>query len=165
MDGLCTCQLPFVAVSLFAACLRAEPHEICGEDNFSNVVWKMTPAGETAAVRCPPNAMGEPSSTLKVTSTQIYRLKKLLSVLSAGLILRRCALDEEGIAYWENPTYMKCISNDYRSIQTLVRHSSVALKTQCELFVRDISVMSLPLRHGSTCPKRSVAWWEMEFQR
>lgn len=55
----------------------------------------MTPAGDTAAVRCPPNAM--------------------------GLILRRCTLDEEGIAYWENPTYMKCISNDYRSIQTLTR--------------------------------------------
>ncbi|XP_059195451.1 adhesion G protein-coupled receptor B1 isoform X7 [Centropristis striata] len=72
-----------------------EPHEICDEDNFSNVVWKMTPAGDTAAVRCPPNAM--------------------------GLILRRCSLDEEGIAYWENPTYMKCISNDYRSIQTLTR--------------------------------------------
>ncbi|XP_069393384.1 adhesion G protein-coupled receptor B1 isoform X9 [Paralichthys olivaceus] len=72
-----------------------EPHEICGEDNFSNVIWKMTPAGDTAAVRCPPNAM--------------------------GLILRRCTLDEEGVAYWENPTYMKCISNDYRSIQTLTR--------------------------------------------
>ncbi|XP_068179915.1 adhesion G protein-coupled receptor B1 isoform X2 [Antennarius striatus] len=72
-----------------------EPHEICNEDNFSNVVWKMTPAGDTAAVRCPLNAM--------------------------GLILRRCTLDEEGIAYWESPTYMKCISNDYRSIQTLTR--------------------------------------------
>ncbi|XP_068616631.1 adhesion G protein-coupled receptor B1 [Brachionichthys hirsutus] len=72
-----------------------EPHEICSEDNYSNVVWKMTPAGDTAAVRCPPNAM--------------------------GLILRRCSLDEEGVAYWESPTYMKCISNDYRSIQTLTR--------------------------------------------
>ncbi|KAL6108681.1 adgrb1 [Pungitius sinensis] len=72
-----------------------EPHEICGEDNFSNVVWKMTPAGDTAAVRCPPNAV--------------------------GLILRRCNLDEEGLAYWENPTYMKCVSNDYRSIQTSTR--------------------------------------------
>uniref|UniRef100_A0A8C2JWG2 Adhesion G protein-coupled receptor B1a n=1 Tax=Cyprinus carpio TaxID=7962 RepID=A0A8C2JWG2_CYPCA len=39
----------------------------------------------------------------------------------AGLILRRCSLDDEGIAYWENPTYMKCVSNDYRSIQTLTR--------------------------------------------
>nr|XP_055066799.1 adhesion G protein-coupled receptor B1-like isoform X11 [Misgurnus anguillicaudatus] len=72
-----------------------EPHEICDEENFSNVVWKKTPAGETAAVRCPPNAV--------------------------GLILRRCSLDSEGIAYWENPTYMKCVSNDYRSIQTLTR--------------------------------------------
>ncbi|KAG7254745.1 hypothetical protein CRUP_020985 [Coryphaenoides rupestris] len=72
-----------------------EPHEICGEDNFSNVVWKMTTAGDTAAVRCPPNAV--------------------------GLILRRCSLDDEGNAYWENPTFMKCISNDYRSIQTLTR--------------------------------------------
>ncbi|XP_061633916.1 adhesion G protein-coupled receptor B1-like isoform X8 [Phyllopteryx taeniolatus] len=72
-----------------------ESHEICVEDNYSNIVWKMTPAGDTAAVRCPPNAM--------------------------GLILRRCILDEEGIAFWENPTYMKCISNDYRSIQTLTR--------------------------------------------
>ncbi|XP_066538805.1 adhesion G protein-coupled receptor B1 isoform X1 [Hoplias malabaricus] len=72
-----------------------EPHEICDEENFSNVVWKRTPAGDTAAVRCPPNAV--------------------------GLILRRCSLDDEGIAYWENPTYMKCISNDYRSIQTLTR--------------------------------------------
>ncbi|XP_060725780.1 adhesion G protein-coupled receptor B1 isoform X3 [Tachysurus vachellii] len=72
-----------------------EPHEICGEENFSNVVWKRTPAGDTAAVRCPPNA--------------------------AGTIFRRCSLDEEGIAYWEIPSYMKCISNDYRSIQTLTR--------------------------------------------
>ncbi|KAM9489427.1 adhesion G protein-coupled receptor B1 isoform 7-T7 [Clarias gariepinus] len=72
-----------------------EPHEICDEENFSNVVWKKTPAGDTAAVRCPPNA--------------------------AGTIFRRCSLDEEGIAYWESPSYMKCISNDYRSIQTLTR--------------------------------------------
>uniref|UniRef100_A0A672L4M6 Adhesion G protein-coupled receptor B1 n=1 Tax=Sinocyclocheilus grahami TaxID=75366 RepID=A0A672L4M6_SINGR len=72
-----------------------EPHEICDEENFSNVVWKKTPAGDTAAVRCPPNAV--------------------------GLILRRCSLDDEGIAYWENPTYIKCVSNDYRSIQTLTR--------------------------------------------
>jgi angiogenesis inhibitor 1 len=43
----------------FSPVPHVEPHEICGEDNFSNVVWKMTTAGETAAVRCPPNAMGE----------------------------------------------------------------------------------------------------------
>ncbi|XP_077568084.1 adhesion G protein-coupled receptor B1-like isoform X5 [Stigmatopora nigra] len=72
-----------------------EPHEICVEDNYSNVTWKITPAGDAAAVRCPSNAK--------------------------GLILRRCILDEEGIAYWANPTYMKCISNDYHSILILTR--------------------------------------------
>lgn len=42
-------------------CLRplAEPHEICDEDNFGTVIWKETPAGEVAAVRCPRNATGE----------------------------------------------------------------------------------------------------------
>lgn len=39
----------------------------------------------------------------------------------SGLILRRCILDEEGIAYWEPPTYIKCVSIDYRNIQMMVR--------------------------------------------
>nr|XP_025042128.1 adhesion G protein-coupled receptor B1 isoform X4 [Pelodiscus sinensis] len=72
-----------------------EPHEICDEDNFGSVVWKETPAGDAAAVRCPRNA--------------------------TGLILRRCTLDEEGIAYWESPTYIKCVSIDYRNIQVMTR--------------------------------------------
>uniref|UniRef100_A0AAY4ACJ2 Adhesion G protein-coupled receptor B1a n=1 Tax=Denticeps clupeoides TaxID=299321 RepID=A0AAY4ACJ2_9TELE len=70
-----------------------EPHEICAEDHFSNVKWKRTPAGDTAAVSCPLKAV--------------------------GLILRRCSLDEEGNALWESPTYMKCISSDYYNIQKL----------------------------------------------
>ncbi|XP_019897030.2 adhesion G protein-coupled receptor B1 isoform X3 [Esox lucius] len=90
-----------------------EPHEICAEENFFNVVWKMTPAGDTAAVRCPPNAV--------------------------GLILRRCTLDDEGKAYWEIPTYMKCISNDYRSIQTLTReHLSKAQQGRAGDGVSDV---------------------------
>lgn len=40
-----------------------------------------------------------------------------------GLILRRCILDEEGIAYWEPPTYIKCVSIDYRNIQMMVRQT------------------------------------------
>ncbi|GAB1299440.1 Adhesion G protein-coupled receptor B1 [Apodemus speciosus] len=71
------------------------PHEICDEDNFGAVVWKETPAGEVAAVRCPRNA--------------------------TGLILRRCELDEEGIAFWEPPTYIRCVSIDYRNIQMMTR--------------------------------------------
>ncbi|XP_038615928.1 adhesion G protein-coupled receptor B1 isoform X4 [Tachyglossus aculeatus] len=72
-----------------------EPHEICDEDPFGSVVWKETPAGEIAAARCPRNA--------------------------TGLILRRCVLDEEGIAFWESPTYIKCVSIDYRNVQMMMR--------------------------------------------
>ncbi|NXT41448.1 AGRB1 protein, partial [Pelecanoides urinatrix] len=72
-----------------------EPHEICDEESLASVVWKETPAGDAAAVRCPRNA--------------------------TGLILRRCILDEEGIAYWEPPTYIKCVSIDYRNIQMMTR--------------------------------------------
>ncbi|XP_060537689.1 adhesion G protein-coupled receptor B1-like, partial [Pantherophis guttatus] len=72
-----------------------EPQEICDEDNLASVVWKETPAGDAAAVRCPRNA--------------------------TGLILRRCLLDEDGIAYWTLPTYVKCVSIDYRNIQMMTR--------------------------------------------
>lgn len=47
-DRSLTCPLPV-----------AEPHEICDEDNFGTMIWKETPAGEAAAVRCPRNATGE----------------------------------------------------------------------------------------------------------
>lgn len=45
---------------------------------------------------------------------------------SPGLILRRCELDEEGIAHWEPPTYIRCVSIDYRNIQMMV---SLALES------------------------------------
>lgn len=39
--------------------LLAEPHEICDEESLGPVVWKETPAGDAAAVRCPRNATGK----------------------------------------------------------------------------------------------------------
>ncbi|XP_077053664.1 adhesion G protein-coupled receptor B1-like [Siphateles boraxobius] len=72
-----------------------EPHEICGEENYGSVVWKKTPAGDTAAVPCPSDA--------------------------SGLILRRCTLDAVGLAFWENPTHIKCVSKEFQDIQTLTR--------------------------------------------
>ncbi|NXC87465.1 AGRB1 protein, partial [Cercotrichas coryphoeus] len=36
-----------------------EPHEICDEESLGPVVWKETPAGDAAAVRCPRNATGK----------------------------------------------------------------------------------------------------------
>ncbi|XP_063777224.1 adhesion G protein-coupled receptor B1 isoform X5 [Pseudophryne corroboree] len=82
-----------------------EPHEICPEDNLASVVWQPNPAGETAEARCPRNA--------------------------TGLILRKCVLDEVGEAYWEVPTYIKCVSLDYRNIQQMIRdHLSKAQRGQ-----------------------------------
>lgn len=36
------------------------------------------------------------------------------------MILRRCTLDTVGLASWENPTYIKCVSKNYQNIQMLV---------------------------------------------
>ncbi|XP_072304148.1 adhesion G protein-coupled receptor B1-like isoform X2 [Eucyclogobius newberryi] len=72
-----------------------EPHEICPEQNTGNIVWKKTPVGDMAAIPCPSDA--------------------------SGLILRRCTLDAIGLAFWENPTHIKCVSQNYENIQTLSR--------------------------------------------
>uniref|UniRef100_A0A8D3D778 Adhesion G protein-coupled receptor B1b n=1 Tax=Scophthalmus maximus TaxID=52904 RepID=A0A8D3D778_SCOMX len=72
-----------------------EPHEICPEENTGDVVWKKTPAGDMAAIACPADA--------------------------AGLILRRCSLDAVGLASWESPAHIKCVSKNYENIQTLSR--------------------------------------------
>ncbi|XP_048085915.1 LOW QUALITY PROTEIN: adhesion G protein-coupled receptor B1-like [Alosa alosa] len=72
-----------------------EPHEICDEDNFGNMIWKRTAAGDFAAVPCPSDA--------------------------TGVILRRCTMDAIGLAYWESPTHVKCVSKEYQDIQTLSR--------------------------------------------
>lgn len=47
-------QLPEVLINM----RLTEPHEICGEENYGSVVWKKTPAGDTAAVACPSDATG-----------------------------------------------------------------------------------------------------------
>uniref|UniRef100_A0A8C6WID1 Adhesion G protein-coupled receptor B1b n=1 Tax=Neogobius melanostomus TaxID=47308 RepID=A0A8C6WID1_9GOBI len=72
-----------------------EPHEICAEQITGDIVWKKTAAGDMAAIPCPSDA--------------------------AGLILRRCTLDAVGLAFWENPTHIKCVSKNYENIQTLSR--------------------------------------------
>nr|XP_014334259.1 PREDICTED: brain-specific angiogenesis inhibitor 1-like [Bos mutus] len=99
-----------------------QPHEICDEDNFGAVVWKETPAGEVAAVRCPRNATVSPKAAQRPQHTRVMRGPLTPEVEpGSGLILRRCELDEEGIAYWEPPTYIRCVSIDYRNIQMMTR--------------------------------------------
>lgn len=72
---------------------------------------------------CPSGARAAGSGALSEEMC-VFIPPTLLSPMpfALGLILRRCTLDEEGIAYWESPTYIKCVSIDYRNIQMMVRH-------------------------------------------
>nr|XP_040033639.1 adhesion G protein-coupled receptor B3 isoform X11 [Gasterosteus aculeatus aculeatus] len=67
------------------------PYEICPEDYAVSMVWRRTPSGELAFNRCPANATGTTS--------------------------RRCSLDHRGMAYWEQPSYARCITNEFRYLQ------------------------------------------------
>ncbi|XP_037829475.1 adhesion G protein-coupled receptor B3 isoform X7 [Kryptolebias marmoratus] len=71
------------------------PYEICPEDYAMSMVWRRTPSGELAFNRCPPNATGTTS--------------------------RRCSLDHRGMAFWEQPSYARCITNEFRYLQQSVQ--------------------------------------------
>ncbi|CAL9688000.1 unnamed protein product [Knipowitschia caucasica] len=71
------------------------PYEICPEDYAVSMVWRRTPSGELAFNRCPPNATGTTS--------------------------RRCTLDHRGMAFWEQPSYARCITNEFRYLQQSVQ--------------------------------------------
>ncbi|XP_015230003.1 PREDICTED: adhesion G protein-coupled receptor B3 isoform X6 [Cyprinodon variegatus] len=71
------------------------PYEICPEDYAMSMVWRRTPSGELAFNRCPPNATGTTS--------------------------RRCSLDQRGMAFWEQPSYARCITNEFRYLQQSVQ--------------------------------------------
>uniref|UniRef100_A0A6Q2ZJT3 Adhesion G protein-coupled receptor B3 n=1 Tax=Esox lucius TaxID=8010 RepID=A0A6Q2ZJT3_ESOLU len=71
------------------------PYEICPEDHAVSMMWRRTPSGELAFNRCPSNATGTTS--------------------------RRCSLDHRGVAYWEPPSYARCITNEYRYLQQSVQ--------------------------------------------
>ncbi|XP_019726202.1 adhesion G protein-coupled receptor B3 isoform X3 [Hippocampus comes] len=71
------------------------PYEICPEDYAVSMMWRRTPSGELAFNRCPPNATGTTS--------------------------RRCSLDHRGMAFWEQPSYARCITNEFRYLQQSVQ--------------------------------------------
>ncbi|KAM3858661.1 adhesion G protein-coupled receptor B1-like [Diretmus argenteus] len=98
-----------------------EPHEICPEENTGDVVWKRTPAGDMAAIICPTDA--------------------------TGLVLRRCTLDAIGLAFWENPAHIKCVSKDYGNIQMLTQ--DYVSKAQAGQAVDGVSEVISRLRFSS----------------
>ncbi|XP_012928110.1 adhesion G protein-coupled receptor B3 isoform X4 [Heterocephalus glaber] len=71
------------------------PYEICPEDYMMSMVWKRTPAGDLAFNQCPLNATGTTS--------------------------RRCSLSLHGVAFWEQPSFARCISNEYRHLQHSIK--------------------------------------------
>ncbi|XP_051936518.1 adhesion G protein-coupled receptor B3 isoform X2 [Hippocampus zosterae] len=71
------------------------PYEICPEDYAVSMMWRRTPSGELAFNRCPSNATGTTS--------------------------RRCSLDHRGMAFWEQPSYARCITNEFRYLQQSVQ--------------------------------------------
>lgn len=44
----------------------------------------------------------------------------------AGTTSRRCSLDHRGVAYWEQPSYARCIANEYRYLQQSVGAKSAS---------------------------------------
>uniref|UniRef100_A0A3Q3RJ16 Adhesion G protein-coupled receptor B1-like n=1 Tax=Mastacembelus armatus TaxID=205130 RepID=A0A3Q3RJ16_9TELE len=100
-----------------------EPHEICPEHNTGDVVWKKTPAGDMAATACPADA--------------------------SGLILRRCTLDAVGLASWESPTHIKCVSKNYENIQSLVSPENFISKAQMGQSVDGLAEVISRLRFSS----------------
>uniref|UniRef100_A0A8C4PHD1 Adhesion G protein-coupled receptor B3 n=1 Tax=Equus asinus asinus TaxID=83772 RepID=A0A8C4PHD1_EQUAS len=75
--------------------LENPPYEICPEDYVMSMVWKRTPAGDLAFNQCPLNATGTTS--------------------------RRCSLSLHGVAFWEQPSFARCISNEYRHLQLSIK--------------------------------------------
>lgn len=54
-----------------------------------------------------------------------------LSHPSAGTTSRRCSLDHRGMAFWEQPSYARCITNEFRYLQQSVGAKSASSQSLC----------------------------------
>lgn len=85
-----------------------------------------------AAIACPADAAGTVTTrthnmlylfsvdVFYCLSPAIVPTTSMYFLALTGLILRRCTLDAVGLASWENPTHIKCVSKNYENIQMLV---------------------------------------------
>lgn len=58
-------------------------------------------------------------------SCPIMQTTSMCFLSLTGLILRRCTLDAVGLASWESPTHIKCVSKNYETIQMLVSPENI----------------------------------------
>lgn len=49
----------------------------------------------------------------------------------AGTTSRRCSLDHRGMAFWEQPSYARCITNEFRYLQQSVGAKSASSHSLC----------------------------------
>lgn len=50
---------------------------------------------------------------------------------STGTTSRRCSLDHRGMAFWEQPSYARCITNEFRYLQQSVGAKSAPSHSLC----------------------------------
>ncbi|XP_041921745.1 adhesion G protein-coupled receptor B3 isoform X3 [Alosa sapidissima] len=85
------------------------------------MLWRRTPSGELAFNRCPPNATGVAGAHRVADATNEPDRLTAKGIKSVCTTSRRCALDQHGVAYWEQPSYARCIANEYRYLQQSVQ--------------------------------------------
>lgn len=54
-----------------------------------------------------------------------------VSFSSTGTTSRRCSLDNRGMAFWEQPSYARCITNEFRYLQQSVGATSASSHSLC----------------------------------
>lgn len=66
-----------------------------------------------------------------ILATLFFSLPISVRVPSAGTTSRRCSLDHRGMAFWEQPSYARCITNEFRYLQQSVGAKSAPFHSLC----------------------------------
>lgn len=75
-----------------------------------------------------------PTSSSPVSSlprSSLLSKSVALSFPSTGTTSRRCSLDHRGMAFWEQPSYARCITNEFRYLQQSVGAKSAPSHSLC----------------------------------
>lgn len=80
------------------------------------------------SLRLHPHLPSHPS--LAPTPTPLSK-SVAVSFPSTGTTSRRCSLDHRGMAFWEQPSYARCITNEFRYLQQSVGAKSAPSHSLC----------------------------------
>ncbi|XP_051504713.1 adhesion G protein-coupled receptor B3-like isoform X5 [Myxocyprinus asiaticus] len=109
-------------------CLKGEKAESCGIVYAKCTCPQHLGDGDSESVLMlsnvvlPLNPQTEGCLTPQVRSAQVCNLSaEVRRPSKEGTTSRRCSLDHRGVAYWEQPSYARCIANEYRYLQQSVQ--------------------------------------------